>query len=71
MHRGVNQTTASLKIITYDGGSRRETNNSPMNNKRVLMYEGDDNYANVSAMCHSCRYKENVMYMEDITDTLP
>ena len=49
MHRGINQTTASLKIITYDGGSRRETNNSPMNCKRVLMYEGDDNYANVSA----------------------
>ena len=48
MHRGVKQTTASLKIVTYDAGDNRETNNSPVNNKRVLMYEGEDNYEKVS-----------------------
>ena len=42
MHRGVNQTTAALKIVTYDAGENRHSNNSPLNNKRVLMYEGED-----------------------------
>ena len=47
LHRGINQTTASLKIVTYDAGDDTKSNNSPMNNKRVLMYEGEDNFENV------------------------
>lgn len=59
LHRGVNQTTATLKIVTYDCGdendNKRETNNSPMNSKRVCMYEGDDNYDMVCTKCEAKR----------------